>query len=84
VNDFKLARETIESIPVKRPRPTAKQPQGLGLDKGFDYSEAHNLVVAQFRFTGHIRSRGEEAKALKKSVQHFEHGAGWSNALTVG
>ena len=65
VNDFKLARETIESIPLKRPRPTAKHPQGLCLDKGYDYSEVYDLI-AEFRFTGHIRSRGEEAKALKK------------------
>ena len=65
INDFKLARETIESIPIKRPRPKREQPQNLCLDKGYDYAEIYSLV-REFRFTGHIRARGEEAKAIKK------------------
>jgi len=64
-NDFKLARETIEGIKIPRPRPTRQQPQGLCLDKGYDYAEVRELVE-EFRFTAHIRSRGEEAKKLKK------------------
>lgn len=63
-NDFKLLRATIESIPIERPTPTPEQPQGLCLDKGYDYNEVRELVV-EFAFTGHIRARGEEAKALK-------------------
>ena len=35
-NDFKRVRETIESIPVKRPAPTPATPQGMCLDKGYD------------------------------------------------
>jgi transposase len=65
VNDFKLARETIESIVVKRPRPTSAEPQGLCLDKGYDYSEVRALA-REFRFTAHIRARGEEAKVIKR------------------
>src|SRR4030095_2612364 len=38
-NDFKMARETIESIAVERPAPTPAMPQGLCLDKGYDYDE---------------------------------------------
>jgi transposase len=64
-NDFKMVQETIESIPVERPMPTEGEPQGMCLDKGYDYEEAR-WFVAGYGFTGHIRSRGEEAKALKK------------------
>ncbi|MCH7548639.1 MAG: IS5 family transposase, partial [Candidatus Krumholzibacteriota bacterium] len=66
VNDFKLARETIESIPVKRPRPSRHKPQNLCLDKGYDYDEVRDLAV-EFGFTAHIRSRGEEAKLIRRS-----------------
>lgn len=64
-NDHKLMAETIESIPVRRPRPTLADPQGLCLDKGYDYAEPRALAVA-LGFTLHLRSRGEEAKELKR------------------
>lgn len=64
-NDFKLARATIENIPILRPKPTARDPQGVCLDKGYDYDEVRDLLE-EFHFTAHIRSRGEEIKALKK------------------
>jgi putative transposase len=66
-NDFKMMKETLESIPAKRPKPTAKKPQGLCLDKGYDYDEARDLAK-QFRYTAHIRSRGEEAQKLKREA----------------
>ena len=64
-NDMKLVRATLESIPVERPAPTADEPQGLCLDKGYDYDEVRE-IVAEFGFTAHIRSRGEEAEAIKR------------------
>jgi putative transposase len=66
-NDFKMARETIESIPVERPEPSPATPQGMCLDKGYDYDEVRELL-AQFGFTAHSRARGEEAKALKQKA----------------
>jgi putative transposase len=66
-NDFKLVRETIESIPVERPEPIADKPQGMCLDKGYDYDEVRALWT-EFGFTAHIRARGEEAKALKQDA----------------
>ncbi len=66
-NDFKMARETIESIPIERPEPTKSAPQGMCLDKGYDYDEVRELV-REFEFTAHIRARGEEAKAIKKKA----------------
>jgi putative transposase len=66
-NDFKMVRETIESIPVKRPAPTPATPQGMCLDKGYDYDEVRDLL-AEFGFTAYIRARGEEAKALQQDA----------------
>lgn len=43
-NDFKMARATIASIPVERPAPTAEKPQGMCLDKGYDYREVRELL----------------------------------------
>ena len=57
--DFKLARE--ESIPIRRPRPTKLSPQGLCLDKGYDYAEV-DALVDEFRLTGHIARRGQEPR----------------------
>lgn len=66
-NDMKLTRETLQSIPSDVERPTGKK-QGLCLDKGYDYDEVRALVE-EFGFTAHIRSRGEEAQALKRTAR---------------
>lgn len=64
VNDFKLLSKTIASVPIARPQATEDRPQGLCLDKGYDFREIYELV-AEFGFTAHVRSRGEEARAIK-------------------
>ena len=69
-NDMKLVRETLESIPVGRPEPTAEQPQGMCLDKGYDYDEVRR-IVAEFGFTAHIKARGEEAQELKRKARAY-------------
>ena len=66
-NDMKLVRETIESIAIERPMPTPEQPQGMCLDKGYDFQEVRDLLV-EFGFTAHIRARGEEAHQLKRDA----------------
>lgn len=66
-NDMKLVRETIVSIVPARPTPTAEQPQGMCLDKGYDYQEVRE-ILAEFGFTAHIRARGEEAQQLKQDA----------------
>ena len=68
-HDMKLVRETIESIVVARPAPTDQQPQGLCLDKGYDFAEVRD-TLAEFGFTAHIRARGEEAQAIKREAGH--------------
>ena len=80
--DMKLVRATLESIVVERPEPTPDQPQGVCLDKGYDYQEVRD-TLAEFGFTGHIRGGAKKPKpsnAKRASV----HGAGWSNAHTAG
>lgn len=66
-HDMKLARKTIESVVIDRPEPTEEQPQGMCLDKGYDYREIRDLLV-EFGCTAHIRSRGEEAKELAQEA----------------
>ncbi|WP_158611670.1 transposase [Teichococcus wenyumeiae] len=63
-NDHKLMRQTLQAIPVKRPKPTRRQPQHLCLDKGFDYDEPRALA-AEFGFTLHLHTRGEEVRARR-------------------
>jgi putative transposase len=58
--DFKLARETLESLPVVWPEPTPEEPQGLSVDKGYDYEEVRELAEESL-YTLHLRTRGEEA-----------------------
>lgn len=56
-HDMKLTRETLENIMVERPTPTKRKPQGLCLDKGYDYDEVRD-IAREFGFTAHIRTRG--------------------------
>ena len=63
-HDMKLVRPTIESMVVERPELTEEQPQGMCLDKGYDYEEVRN-ILHEFGFTAHICARGEEVKAIK-------------------
>ena len=66
-HDMKLVRATVDSLPVPRPAPSPEHPQGLCLDKGYDFDEVRR-TVDEFGFTAHIRSRGEEAQAIKKEA----------------
>ena len=66
-HDCKMAKATIKRIPVKRPKPTKRKKQGMCLDKGYDSGEVRDLVK-EFGYTTHIRSRGEEAQAIKREA----------------
>jgi transposase len=66
-NDMKLVEETLESIPVERPQPTPAQPQGMCMDKGYDYDEVRELLE-EFGFTAHIHCRGQQAQKLKRQA----------------
>jgi transposase len=64
---MKLVAPTLYSLVVERPDPTPAHPQGLCLDKGYDYAEVR-ATLAVFGFTAHLRTRGEEAHALKQKA----------------
>ena len=66
-HDMKLVRPTLDSVVVARPESTPEQPQGMCLDKGYDFDEVRR-TLEDFGFTAHIRSRGEEAKAIKREA----------------
>ena len=52
------------------------------LDKGYDFDEVRN-TLEEFGFTAHIRSRGEEAKAIKRG-QGSKPADGWWSARIAG
>jgi putative transposase len=66
-NDMKLVEATLDSIPVERPNATKAEPQGMCMDKGYDY-EAVRETVREFGFTAHIKARGEEAEAIRREA----------------
>ena len=58
-HDSKLLAATLDSVPIEPPEPTPGRPQGLCLDRGYDYQPVRELV-GERGFTPHIRTRGEE------------------------
>jgi putative transposase len=82
--DMKMVRETIESIPVERPEPTAEAPQGMCLDNGYNYKEPKE-IVEEFGFTVHVPKNKQEAQAMKRRARRkarrwvVERGHSWLN-----
>jgi transposase len=66
-HDCKMARATSERIAVERPDPTPPAPQRRCWDKGYDDDEVRALL-SELGCTAHIRTRGEEAQALKQEA----------------
>ena len=58
---MKLLEPTLDSIPIARPAPSEQSPQGLCLDRGYDYDCAREAAIAR-GFTPHVRTRGEEMR----------------------
>ncbi len=58
---MKLAKPTLDSLEVERPSLLVVWPQGLCLDKGYDYGQIQQLAVG-LGYRPHIRSRGEEVR----------------------
>jgi putative transposase len=70
VNDYRLAQETLESMPVERPTPGQADErgvvpdQGMCLDAGYFYQEIYDLLET-WGYTAHIRPVGSgESRAL--------------------
>lgn len=64
-HDKKLVEETIESIPIGRPKPTRRKRQGMCMDKGYDYVDTREKLI-ELGYTPHVRSRGEEKIDLQE------------------
>jgi putative transposase len=63
-HDIKLLEATLDSIPVKRPKPARRKKQHLCLDKGYDSEKARHTLRRR-HYTPHIKHRGDEAHDLK-------------------
>jgi hypothetical protein len=79
-NDSKMVRETVESIPIRRPRPTARNPQGMCMDKGCDYDESRALVV-ELGFTEHIRRERKKCNKSRNALDSRLDVGSWSEHL---
>jgi putative transposase len=64
-NDCKLVERTLDSIPIRRPKPTRKRPQRMCLDKGYDHAFVLR-ILAQYNLSPHVRRRGEESRARRR------------------
>jgi transposase len=68
-HDMRLARETVEGVPIARPAPTKRRPQGMCLDKGYDYLEVWELLE-EFGFTAHVAVNDPDAVPAKRKAGH--------------
>jgi putative transposase len=55
---MRAATTTLDSLAIRRPRPTPEHPQHLCLDKGYDFP-AIEAAVQKRHYISHIRHRGE-------------------------
>ena len=81
-HDMKLVEATLEAIMIKRPEPTATQPQHLCLDKGYD-DEAVSETLEAWGYTAHIRHRAKKCRPSARS-RATGRGAGWWSARMPG
>jgi putative transposase len=69
VHDTKLLAQTLDTIVVERPAPTAEAPQHLCLDKGYDNPTGYQAAAA-YHYTPHIRRIGEEKFDERRRKRH--------------
>lgn len=63
-HDKTQVEAVLESMPVPPPVSTETDPQHFCADKAYDYDDVRS-VLSFWGYTAHIKSRGEEAQALK-------------------
>jgi putative transposase len=66
-HDIRLLQETIEHCLVRWPRKHCEFDEHLCLDKGYQSASIQGLVESVYRYTAHIRSRGEEKRELDRA-----------------
>jgi transposase len=67
-HDVMLLAATLASIPVPRPRPTARKPQGVCLDKAHDITWVHRLLT-DAGYTPHVRALREDVLARRRGTR---------------
>jgi transposase len=63
-----LLAATLASIPVARPRPTTRRPQGVCLDKAYDITWVYRLLT-DAGFTPHVRALREDVLARRRGTR---------------
>src|SRR5215211_3695908 len=61
--DFQLLAQTLDAMVVERPQVTARRPQHLCLDRGYDYTEGWAVVVER-HYEPHSKLRGVTETAV--------------------
>ena len=85
VNDIRLFQLTIEGCICRLGFEQADSDEELCLDKGYDSTAIRELVEKAYGYISHIRSRGEEKRALKQTSREkprrwvVERTHGWLN-----
>lgn len=64
-HDQKLAQETLDSIPIRRPRSTSKRRQHLCLDEGYKGEPIRRLVTRR-GYQPHLKSRPTERREKRR------------------
>ena len=82
-HDQRLFHATLDNLAVRRPRPTARRPQHLCCDKGYDAAILRREARRR-RYRPHIKSRGDEQAAKRKRGRRarrwvVERIASWMN-----
>lgn len=65
VHDQKLVTQTFESVPVRRPKRSARKRQHLCADKGYD-ARAVRRTAARRGYVVHIPRKGEDAQVRNR------------------
>jgi hypothetical protein len=84
-HDMKLVRATLEQIVMERPQPSAEEPQGLCLDKGYDYYAvaSHSCRIA-FRSCGAgAARRGDKLQRCGATRYTTKCGPFWQSSASL-
>lgn len=75
-HDSKLVERTLDSIPVRRPKPTRERPQHMCLDKSYDF-EFVLKVLAEYNLIPMFVAAGRKPERVACIVASL--GGGWSS-----
>jgi transposase len=64
-NDCKLVEQTLDSIPIRRPKPSKKRRQRMCMDRGYDFAFVLR-ILAEYDLIPHVRRRGEERRGRRR------------------